>query len=190
MTRLATGALAAVARAVKTTLDTDPSATILIFDNATSQQVELDLRGSMEEVLARLASPPAPPATPGRPKLGVVAREVTLLPRHWEWLATQPGGASVALRRLVEEARKASAWEDARRQQHEVAYRFLSAIAGNLPGFEEATRALFADNRDAFLTHTAAWPVDIREHALMLLGGPPQEPGTLDSRSPNEPLAV
>ncbi|MBB6051564.1 DUF2239 family protein [Armatimonas rosea] len=180
MTRLATGALATVARAVKTTLDTDPTATILVFDNTTSQQVELDLRGSMEEVLARLALPSVPPATPGRPKLGVVAREVTLLPRHWEWLATQPGGASVALRKLVEEARKASAWEDARRQQHEVAYRFLSAIAGDLPGFEEATRALFADNTETFLTHTAAWPVDIREHALMLLGGLPQEPGTLD----------
>ena len=181
MTRVATGALATVARAVKTTLDTDPTATILIFDNATSQQVELDLRGSLDDVLARLAPPLAPPTpSAGRPKLGVVAREVTLLPRHWEWLATQPGGASVALRKLVEEARKASAWEDARRQQHEVTYRFLSAIAGNLPHFEEATRALFADRTDTFVAHTATWPTDIREHALMLLGGLPQEPGTLD----------
>lgn len=171
MTRLASGELPSVAAAVKAALATDPAATILIFDNTTSQPVELDLRGSVEEVLARLAPPPSPPATAGRPKLGVVAREVTLLPRHWEWLATQPGGASVALRKLVEEARKAHAWEDALRQQQETTYRFLSAIAGNLPHFEEATRALFANDHEGFAATMAAWPSDIREHALGLLGG-------------------
>ena len=169
-TRLASGDLSMVAQAVKTTLDTDPLASILIFDNTTSQQVELDLRGSVGDVLARLAPPPPAPTTAGRPKLGVVAREVTLLPRHWEWLATQPGGASVALRKLVEEARKAHAWQDALRQQQEVTYRFLSAIAGNLPHFEEATRALFANNRDAFTVAMATWPKDIQEHALRLAG--------------------
>ena len=168
-TRLASGDLPTVAQAVKATLDTDPLASILIFDNATSQQVELDVRGNLDEILARLAPPPSPPVTAGRPKLGVVAREVTLLPRHWEWLATQPGGASVALRKLVEEARKANAWQDAVRQQQEVTYRFLSAIAGNLPHFEEASRALFANNREGFVEAMATWPKDIREHALGLL---------------------
>ncbi len=170
MTRIASGDVLTVARAVKTTLDANPTALILIFDDTTSEQVELDLRGSLDEILQRFAPPPAAPTTAGRPKLGVVAREVTLLPRHWEWLATQPGGASVALRKLVEEARKANAWQDALRQQQEATYRFLSTLAGNLPHFEEATRALFANNREGFAEQMATWPRDVREHALKLLG--------------------
>ena len=170
MTRIATGDLSTVARAVKATLETNPTASVLIFDDETSHQVELDLRGSVDDVLARLLPPPLAPITAGRPKLGVVAREVTLLPRHWDWLATQPSGASVALRKLVDEARKASTWQDALRQQQEVTYRFLSAIAGNLPHFEEATRALFAGNSDTFSEQMSSWPPDIREHALKLSG--------------------
>ena len=170
LNRIATGALPDVAHVVKETLDSNPTASVLVFDDATSELIELDLRGSVGDVLARLAPPPPAPTTAGRPKLGVVAREVTLLPRHWEWLATQPGGASVALRKLVEEARKAHAWQDALRQQQESTYRFLSAIAGNLPHFEEATRALFANNRDAFTVAMATWPKDIQEHALRLAG--------------------
>ncbi|MGH8444214.1 MAG: DUF2239 family protein, partial [Solimonas sp.] len=104
----------------------------------------------------------------GRPKLGVVAREVTLLPRHWDWLATQPGGASVALRKLVEDARRANAEKDRTRARHERAYHFISAIAGNLPGFEAATRALFADDGATFRKHIAKWPRDVREHAARL----------------------
>src|SRR3984957_11907417 len=101
----------------------------------------------------------------GRPKLGVVAREVTLLPRHWEWLATQPGGASVALRKLVEEARRTHADKDKIRKAQERAYHFMSAMAGDLPGFEEATRALFADNRSKFKETIGTWPVDVHDHA-------------------------
>ena len=104
----------------------------------------------------------------GRPKLGVTAREVTLLPRHWEWLAAQPGGASVTLRKLVEEARRASGAQQKVRQAQEAAYRFMSAMAGDFPGFEEATRALFADDRNRFEQHMAEWPVDIRNYALRL----------------------
>ena len=97
-----------------------------------------------------------------------MAREVTLLPRHWEWLNSQPGGASVALRRLVEDARRVRAGADRKRRSQEVAYRFMSAMAGDRPGFEEATRALFASDRDRFTTHTAGWPVDVRRHARAL----------------------
>ena len=177
MTRIASGDVPTVARAVKATLDSTPTASILIFDNTTGEQIELDLRGSLDEILQRLAPPPAAPTTAGRPKLGVVAREVTLLPRHWEWLATQPGGASVALRKLVEEARKASAWQDALRQQQETTYRFLSALAGNLPHFEEATRALFAGNSEGFAEQMTAWPPDVRDHALKLAGSPRHSSG-------------
>ena len=112
--------------------------------------------------------PAAPARGPGRPKLGVVAREVTLLPRHWDWLAAQPGGASVALRRLVEDARRVSASDDRRRAAQEAAYRFMQAMAGDQPGYEDATRALFAGDVARFEERTAAWPEDVREHASLL----------------------
>jgi hypothetical protein len=104
----------------------------------------------------------------GRPKLGVVAREVTLLPRHWQWLSVQPGGASVAIRKLVEEARKANAGKNRVRRAREVAYRFMSAMAGNLSGFEEATRALFGKDSERFQSLTDSWPRDVRDYARKL----------------------
>ncbi len=112
----------------------------------------------------------------GRPKLGVVAREVTLLPRHWEWLATQPDGASVALRRLVEVARR-DAHTDRLRQAQERAYHYMSAMAGDLPGFEEATRALFANDQTSFHQRIGGWPPDVAHHAsLLAFGKPPHLP--------------
>ncbi len=119
-------------------------------------------RAPTRRVAARLARPR------GRPKLGVVAREVTLLPRHWEWLADQPGGASVALRKLVEAARRDHRERDEQRQLQERAYHFMSAMAGDLPGFEEGLRALYASERARFTELIAAWPADVREHALRL----------------------
>ena len=98
----------------------------------------------------------------------MVAREVTLLPRHWDWLGTQPGGASVALRKLVEEARRVNADKDRLRQSQEAAYRFMSPMAGHLPGFEEATRALFAPDAARFHALIAPWPNDVREHTTTL----------------------
>lgn len=133
---------------------------VLIFSDRTGAEVDLDLRGTDAEVAARYAPPPAPP---GRPKLGVVAKEVTLLPRHWDWLKTQRGGASATLRRLVEEAAHDS--RSAAKAAAEAAYRFMSAMAGNRPGFEEAARALFAADGDRFAVLTEAWPVDVRDHA-------------------------
>ena len=104
----------------------------------------------------------------GRPRLGVVAREVTLLPRHWEWLARQRGGASAALRRLVDEARRSQGDQDAQRLAKERVYRFMSAIGGGLPGFEEASRALFAQDGAAFAHRTAHWPADVKDHLAWL----------------------
>lgn len=104
----------------------------------------------------------------GRPKLGVISREVTLLPRHWEWLAAQPGGASVALRKLVESARLSNTDRDSRRKAQERAYHFMLALGGDLPGYEEATRALFADDVQALKAHISGWPEDVRTHALKL----------------------
>ncbi|GGF44775.1 hypothetical protein GCM10007301_00380 [Azorhizobium oxalatiphilum] len=168
--RIAAGPLAEVARAVRTANDglTD---SLLVFDDATGKVVDLDLRGTADEVATRYAlanNAEAKPRGRGRPKLGVVAREVTLLPRHWDWLAAQPGGASVALRRLVEEARRADAPRQQTRAAQEAAYRFMSAMAGNLPGFEETSRALFAGDRLRMEQETAGWPDDIRVYALEL----------------------
>ena len=176
--RLASGPLPEVALAVKRAAGKaiEP---ILIFSDATGRAIDLDLRGKDEEVLARLpataeANPvpePAPPDEPrgrGRPKLGVVAREVTLLPRHWDWLNGQPGGASVALRKLVEAARRNNGDADRLRAARDAAYHFMSAMAGNLADFEEASRALFADDRRRFTALIAAWPADIRDHVVKL----------------------
>jgi hypothetical protein len=136
-----------------------------VFDDGTGERLDLDLR---DEAAAPAVEsiPPDEHATRsvGRPKLGVVAREVTLLPRHWEWLGRQPGGASVALRRLVDEARHVHADRDVQRAAREATYRFMTAIAGDLPGFEEATRALFAGERTRFDTLIGPWPEDLRAH--------------------------
>ena len=173
--RIAAGSLREVASQAKAVWDRDRWIQVLVFDDVNSQQVEVDFSGSAEDVVARIdpGTEPVPPPEseirrPGRPKLGVVAREVTLLPRHWEWLASQPGGASVALRKLVEEARCANQGKDRRRRALESAYRFLSAMAGNEAGFEEAARALFAGNRDSFNQIVKPWPTDVRDHAKRL----------------------
>ncbi|MGO8671899.1 MAG: DUF2239 family protein [Capsulimonadaceae bacterium] len=169
--RLALGDLSGVAGRVKQVVDADPEASVLVFNATSSMRVELDLRGTLEDVLARVKPAPQPaesPAGPGRPRLGVVSREVTLLPRHWDWLNRQPGGASVALRKLVEEARRANSDRDRKREALESTYRFLQATSGDRPGFEEATRALFAGNLDRFAAMIDGWPHDIREHATNL----------------------
>lgn len=161
--RLAAGALLDVARAARAA---DPSAPVLVFDAATGAPVDLDLSGDAAALAARYAPPPEPPRGPGRPKLGVVAREVTLLPRHWAWLAGQPGGASVALRKVIE-----TAMRDPRAQKRatqEAAYKFMSAIAGDFAGFEEAARALFAGEAAAFAARIADWPPDIAAHLAQL----------------------
>jgi hypothetical protein len=172
---IATGDLAEVASKSKAAVDKGRQ--VLIFDDASSEPIEVDFRGTVEDVLHRLAERDRKesaavatemPRGPGRPKLGVVAREVTLLPRHWDWLNAQPGGASVALRKLVETARRANEGKDRVRQSQEAAYRFMSAMAGNRPGFEEATRALFAGRREHFDQLIAPWPRDVRDHAKKL----------------------
>jgi uncharacterized protein len=176
---IASGGLREVARAAKERLERRKDVSILIFDTDTSAPVEIDFRGGLADVLSRLpeaASVPiardeaAPPPSrgPGRPKLGVVAREVTLLPRHWEWLAQQRGGASVALRRLVDEARRTYEDKDRIRFAQEAAYRFMSAIAGNRTNYEAAIRALFAGDPARFAKLIADWPTDIRKHAQKL----------------------
>lgn len=142
-------------------------AAILIFDDASGALVDLDLREQGIDANANAVEEAADQTAPrsvGRPKLGVVAREVTLLPRHWDWLSRQPGGASVALRRLVEDARRIHQGRDAVRESREAAYRFMSAMAGGLEGFEEAARALFAGDQTRFSALLAPWPADVSDY--------------------------
>ena len=193
---LASGRLSEVALPMKAALDASARSLqappVLLLDDTTAEVIDLDWRGTPKEVLARLKAmlattpdpatagvsdepdnaapdPGAAPARgPGRPRLGVVAREVTLLPRHWDWLATQPGGASVALRKLVEVARRDSETRDRVRHASAVAYRFMSTIAGHEAGFEEASRALFAGDQAGFDVLIAGWPVDVQHHLKRL----------------------
>ena len=142
---------------------------LLVFDDATGAQVDHPWPPGYPELpTTGAASTPAAAPQVGRPRLGVVAREVTLLPRHWEWLAQQPGGASAALRRLVEEARRVHGDRDGQRIAKERAYRFMSAIAGGFAGFEEASRALFAQDAEAFAQRIADWPPDVQAHLSWL----------------------
>jgi hypothetical protein len=182
--RIASGSLKVNALAVKHALASDVTSPLLTFCDQTGQVVDFDIRGSDAEMLARL--PPEgnqlqvnesaltnseeldEPRGRGRPKLGVVAREVTLLPRHWDWLAAQRGGASVTLRKLVEDARLANVDRDRHRRANECAYHFMSTMAGDMAGFEEASRALFANDAAKFRQQTEAWPADVRDYVRTL----------------------
>jgi hypothetical protein len=167
--RLTTGPLESVLRKIKHFHDTSTRAAndgpLLVFCDQKGQQFDYDLRGSIEEVLRKAL--PAPARTgPGRPKLGVVSREVTLLPRQWEWLESQPNGASAALRRLVEEARKNRNSDQTTRVRIDAVGRVMTVLAGNLPGFEEACRALYRQDMAGLTQRIESWPPDIRAYIL------------------------
>lgn len=197
--RLAHGILADVAKVAFAAVQEDlvsrkPSSdhTVLIFDDGTGRVIDLEMRGGERAMMASLKvrgllevpssdTPNVSDETPtprgrGRPKLGVVPREVTLLPRHWEWLALQPGGASVALRKLVDAARKTQAESDHQRMRREAAYAVMSALGGDLPHFEEASRALFRGDHDGLTAAMRRWPVDIATYVQQLLREPLREP--------------
>ncbi|CAO4194012.1 DUF2239 family protein [Methylorubrum extorquens] len=185
--QFAAGSLVDVALAIKAAEGEGREAPVLVFDDASGSVMDLDLRGTTADIVVRLGergkreTPAARPRTAsdtdaeprgrGRPKLGVVAREVTLLPRHWEWLSAQPGGASQALRRLVDEARRSDGGQTQAKAAREAAYRFLNALAGDLPGYEDAIRSLFAGEAQNFADRMKAWPSDVRRHALKLATG-------------------
>ena len=184
---IGSGSLPLATRLAQRALAGDPEGPVLIFDDRTGAVVDLDPRRALEPepVVEGDIDPAAPePADTrgrGRPRLGVVPREVTLLPRHWDWLAEQPGGASVALRKLVEAALRAAAAEhgpDARRRAQERTYRFMTTMAGDLPNYEEATRALFANDTTRLAALIGAWPPDIRKHLLGMAAAPKRIPAT------------
>lgn len=174
---LADGRLLDVALKVKALTEHTPDVSVLTFDDSTGQIIDLDLHGTLHEISDRYSPSKETSDYPlgddkepdngrgrGRPRLGVVSREVTLLPRHWEWLSAQSGGASQALRRLVDEARKKDGGRTNKRERIEAAYSFMSSMAGNMTGFEEATRALFSGDRDRFEDIASQWPEDVARY--------------------------
>jgi uncharacterized protein len=175
---IASGDIATVLRKTKQLIDGDQTAPILIFDDRTGRQVDFDLRGTADDAVSRLASHPLfigadsgakPKSGPGRPSLGVVCREVSLLPRHWEWLCAQPGGASATIRRLVDETRKRGGPNLRAREARDAAGAFMWVMGGNLPGFEEASRALFAADYQRLKGLVGQWPRDIRQHLARMV---------------------
>jgi uncharacterized protein len=182
---IASGRLTEVARKIKTAADRGNVEPILVFDDLTSELVEIDLRGTVDQVVNRLGSSDTAGATvveappkrgPGRPKLGVIPREVTLLPGQWDWLDEQSGGASAALRRLIYEARRANQGKDRARQSQEAVYRFMTTMAGDLPGFEEALRAFYRRDHQRFDSLVANWPKDIHAHVRKLVAVAHRDP--------------
>ncbi|HEY4105776.1 MAG TPA: DUF2239 family protein [Polyangiaceae bacterium] len=169
---IAAGDLPSVLRAVKAHLDKARDPRVLMFEDQSGEQLDFDFSGNIAEVLAR-AIPVVPERSgPGRPKLGVVSREVSLLPRHWEWLEAEPQGISATLRRLVDDAKKKNPGEQPARKTREAVHRFLTAMAGNFENYEDATRALFARDDARFAELIRSWPLDIRRHALRRLEHP------------------
>lgn len=166
--RVATGTLVEALEAGKRAWDEDPAASLLVFDNRTGRQIDFDLTGSVEDVVARAVTGVGKKGR-GRPKLGVDCGELCLLPRHWEWLNAQPRSASATIRRLIDAARKAETPEDQARERIDATSTFMWALAGDLPNFEEASRALFQHDWDSLRELIGAWPVDLRDHIEFML---------------------
>ncbi len=171
--RISRGPLEEVLPKVKAFVDRNTEAQVLVFEDRTGTQCDFDMRGSADDVVAALASHPVygkpKHKGPGRPKLGVVSREVSLLPRHWEWIEAQ-GSASVVLRRLVEDASRDEVRlaKDRAKRRIEATSKIMWTLAGNLDDFEEASRALFAKDGAKLRELVASWPKDVRDHVLAL----------------------
>ncbi|MBQ13897.1 MAG: hypothetical protein CMQ17_05795 [Gammaproteobacteria bacterium] len=172
---IAEGDLLAVALQLKAELTATKTGSVLVFGNSSGKQIDLDLGGSEADLRKRFSQQGdgqeqqetvSTAKTRGRPRLGVIGREVTLLPRHWQWLDRQRGSASAALRRLVDQERKATVHEDLVRQAQDSANRFMYAMAGNLQGFEEAVRSLYACDKQGFIAEMRRWPSDVKRYAM------------------------
>ena len=170
---IAHGSLDEVVLKIKRWHDKNSTGSLLVFNDFTGKTMEFDLRGSEKEVLQKIEmfipqDTAAVSVGPGRPKLGVVTREVSLLPQHWEWLASQPEGASAALRKLVEGAKKNLVMKESVKQVQERVYKIMSILAGDLPQYEEALRSLYRRNAENFKQHTAIWSPDIKEYVMKI----------------------
>ncbi len=165
---IAQGPRAVVTRRIEERYPASDFSRIRVFDDATGRVTDLDYWDASADAPAE-AAPASPPRGRGRPKLGVVSREVTLLPRHWDWLAAQRGGASATIRRLIEDARKRRSETLTAAEAREGVHRFLTEMAGDREGYEEALRALYRSDIAGVRAIADAWPEDIRRYLNRLL---------------------
>ncbi|MBC7539648.1 MAG: DUF2239 family protein [Bacteriovorax sp.] len=167
------GDLSEIVIKIKKQLGKSDNASIIIFSDNTGKVFDFNFQGTLSDVKKRLdmyiqTEVPEVNAGAGRPKLGVISREISLLPQHWEWLATQPGGSSSTLRKLVDEAKKKTSGGPSIKQTQEIVHRFASAMAGDFEGFEEALRALYRKDKGLFHAQMKNWPEDIRDYIIEL----------------------
>lgn len=162
---IARGTPAAVTGAVEEGYS-DRLSDVRVFEDGTGRVIDLDIWDAARSAAMSRAGADQPKGR-GRPRLGVVAREVTLLPRQWEWLAKQPGGASAAIRRLVDAARKEGQGHG---EARDAVYRFLTVMGGDRPGYEEALRALYRGEAERFAELIVDWPEDVRRYVDELIG--------------------
>lgn len=172
--RLASGSAAVVGTAAHAAAAARTNRHPVIFSDLTGRRVHVDWAAGRDAIVAQLHSSAGRDEGarrrpgPGRPRLGVVAREVTLLPRHWAWLRTRRGGASATLRRLVDEARRRGAEGREVCRAQDAVYRFMTETVGDEPGYEEALRALYRGDLERFTLESEGWPQDLRDHARAL----------------------
>ena len=163
---VASGTREEVLRATRKHLDRDGTP-VLIWEDASGRQVDFDFRGTIDQVIERAST--TVKSRPGRPRLGVVSREISLLPRHWDWLESQPNGISAAIRRLVDDARRNETGIERGRHVRNAISKFLWAIAGDFPNFEEVARALHAREDSRLEALMSGWPADVRAHVFKRL---------------------
>lgn len=60
----------------------------------------------------------------------------------------------------------------------------MMAMLGNQPGYEEAARALYAGDRQRFLSSSDGWPVDLRGHARSLAEAAFERPASERTEEP------
>lgn len=170
--KISSGPILKVAEATKKHLIKKPNSDIQIFDHDTGQFLEVDFRGSLSQVVERMKKSfiieTEKIRGPGRPKLGVVSKEITLLPKHWDWLNLQANGASGSIRKLIDEAMKRNVAKDELKRSQNSVYKFMTIMAGNYPLYEEALRAFYANDNAKFKYIITNWPKDVRDHLLKM----------------------
>lgn len=171
-TRLAGGNPADVARAIKAVLQGGERRILRVFRDHDAMPATFDATLDVDAISNALLETRGGSGRrgQGRPRLGVFAREVTLLPRHWAWLSAQPGGASVTLRKLVDAASHAPFADREERPEAAGLDRFVTAMASMLPWNKEALRAFMLGEEERFVAISENWPADLRDYARQLAG--------------------
>lgn len=156
-TRIITDSLFNVALA----LQKQSEMNVLVFNDQTGQQIDLDLSGSEDDLKQRYTEVEYVKKV-GRPKLGVISREITLQQKHWNWLDQQSSSASAVIRKLIDKELNDPSSESNIMLAKQAIDHFMLAMLGNMPNYEEATRALYQGNKSHFLALIHNYPKDLK----------------------------